>query len=88
MKQKKVSFKYKKQKIDLNVVVFDSIAEAHNMLGDELLKIINFGNEELARLTAIKVDPFRQKKTKYKLNSTKIDEKTLEMLMEAGALED
>ena len=88
MKQKKVSFKYKKQKIDLNVVVFDSIAEAHNMLGDELLKIINFGNEELARLAAIKVDPFKMKKTKYKLDATKIDEKTFDELKSAGALED
>jgi len=87
MKTKTIKFKYKKEKHEINVVIFETISEAHNTLGDEMLKTLNFANEELAKLSKMGINPFKPKKTKFRLDSTKLDAETLEMLKEKGAIE-
>ncbi len=87
MKTKILKFKHKKEMLEVNTIQFETTMELMETVEEpELLKIFNFGSEQLARLTRMGVDPFKRKKTKFKLDASKLDEKTIQMLKEKGAI--
>lgn len=86
MKLKNISFKHKKEKIEMQIAVMESVTELHQLDPIELLKTFNFGSETLARLQKIGKDPFKRRKVKYKLDATKLDDDTIEMLKDRGAI--
>ena len=89
MKQRKLSFKYKKEKTEITVVQFETLNEAIDWFANdsgELLKIINYGAEQLAKMNHMGINPLRPKRTKFKLDASKVDETTMELLRSKGAI--
>lgn len=86
MKTRKVQFKLKKQVYTYDLVTMDTVEEAQRLLGAELLNVINLGNSVYARFQALGKDPFKKRKTKYRLDASKIDDVTLAKLRTLGAL--
>lgn len=86
MKTRNVTFILKGKEFAYDVATFDNLKEAQQLLGNELLNVINLGNLVYAKSMALGKDPFKARKKKYKLDVSKLDEPTLQKLRDLGAL--
>ena len=86
MKTTPKKFIYNKKPYNYNVVTFDSLTEAQNLLGSDLLNVINLGNAVYARAQVLGKNPFKPRRKKYQLDATKLDADTMERLKALGAV--
>lgn len=86
MKTKTVTFKLKGKDIKYDIFTFESFKEAQSLLQGELLSVINLGQAVYAKAMATGKDPFKKRKRFYKLDSSKLDEVTIQKIMDLGAL--
>lgn len=86
MKMRLVKFTSKGKSYEYNVATFETIKDAQALLGPEIINVLNLGNSVYARAQALGKNPFKPRKTKFKIDSTKLDEATLQKLRDLGAL--
>jgi hypothetical protein len=86
MKTRKVKFKAKGQVHEYSLATFESLKEAQGLLGTELLNVINLGNAVYAKAMAMGKNPFKPRRTRYRIDATKLDSETLQKLKDSGAI--
>lgn len=81
MKTKVLKIKHRGEHKEINYIEFESAKEVLKMGDDrELLKLINYGSRELAKLTALGKDPFKPRKKLFKVDITKLSQDQVDVL--------
>jgi hypothetical protein len=86
MKTKPITMTFKGKEIRYNVVQFESLKEAENLLKDDLMNVINLGNTLYAKLKAQGKNPFKPRKKKLIIDLRNIDETTIQNLRDLGII--
>lgn len=87
MKNKTIKLKYKKETIEYNLTVFESLKEAVSMVGEEeVFNCFNLGNYLASRKRVLGKDPFFKRRKKVTIDISKLDKNVLNQLKHLGLL--
>lgn len=88
MKIKEFNFKYKKEKQTASFVEFESVEELLDKVSTEdLLKIYNFGAQELAKLLIKNKNPFKTKRKTLRIRLDYLSDEQMKLLRTTGFLD-